>query len=206
MYSCSFKDLLFSLQANRPERGKTAQTRTELDNKYKSGKLREGAWQSESDRCGTFVTEVNAEWLAKQRLKHTAPTPQSEPALHQSERQKWEMQQRFKRQSSVIGNDRQTQSIHHLWPLLFPFFYCLFLFSIFLYSGARAWEEKKKLRQNRSVPLLGRWFLIRLWKLHRDAVNLEPVWRWHQIKGVNITCMWYPHRNRYLFTDGSAID
>lgn len=98
-------------------------------------------------------------------------------------------ERRFKRQSSVIGNDRHTQSIHHSWP--FPFFSPLPLLLLSsplpLASPAiqdkdgRRSEGKKKIRECTSFT---RWYLIGLWKPHCAEVNLEISLKLTLNKGV----------------------
>lgn len=98
--------------------------------------------------------------------------------------------------------DKHKASITH--DLSFFFFSTVF-FS-FPPSFRTRMRGGKKAKVEWESAAFGRWYLIRLWKLLRDAVNLASVWRWHQIKGMNSSCTWYMHRNRYLFTAGSVTD
>lgn len=90
--------------------------------------------------------------------------------------------------------------------MTFPFSFFRLSFSLFRLHSGRGWEGEKKAKVEWESAAFGRWYLIRLWKLLRDAFNLASVWRWHQIKGTNSSCTWYMHRNRYMFTAGSVTD
>lgn len=76
----------------------------------------------EQERLQWIVSAVNSEWPVKRCLKHTEPADRACSSSVRKAEMRNASERRFKRQSSVIGNDRHTQSIHHSWPLHFSLY------------------------------------------------------------------------------------
>ena len=105
-------------------RGETIHLIEEHENEYKSRRRkkkscggRNAAEPEQLLQC--IVSEVNAEWLVRRCLKHTVPPVRACSSSVRKTEMRNASERRFKRQSSVIGNDRHTQSIHHSWPFHF---------------------------------------------------------------------------------------
>lgn len=151
---------------------------------------RNAAEQERPLRC--IVSEVNTEWLVRQFFLNTQWPP---VRVCSSSVRKAEMrnasERRFKRQSSVIGNDRHTQSIHHSWPFHFsPSFPLLRS----LHSGQG--QEKQKAKEEKKSRSFRQLYLISVSKPHCDAIHLESAWNWNLGKGIGFLCMGSGHKWR----------
>lgn len=133
---------LFALLCNRPEPRETFDKRRrewiQIKKVVEEEHCRAGA--AASAHC---ISEVNTEWLVRRCLKHTVPPVKACSSSVRKEEMRNASERRFKRQSSVIGNDRHTQRIHHSWPFHFFCSFSRFLLPS-VYSGQGQGTGKKR--------------------------------------------------------------